>query len=152
MNKTTTAYSADTVAGLEARFGLRVAAALEHSVAHQGHDIGERLRVAREQALERARASRRTQAAVAVAGAPEVVTLGRGVAALGGGHSGDWWGRLAAALPLVVLVLGLLMIEQWQDQAEIAAAADVDAALLSDDLPPDAYSDPGFAEFLHPSP
>jgi hypothetical protein len=31
---------------------------------------------------------------------------------------------------------------------QIAAAAEVDTALLSDNLPPSAFSDPGFAEFL----
>ena len=31
---------------------------------------------------------------------------------------------------------------------QVVAAAEIDAALLTDDLPPDAYSDPGFAEFL----
>jgi hypothetical protein len=59
-----------------------------------------------------------------------------------------WWTRMASVLPLVTLVLGLFLIDQWHDRAQISAAADVDSALLADDLPPDAYSDPGFAEFL----
>jgi hypothetical protein len=32
------------------------------------------------------------------------------------------------------------------------AAAEIDAQLLSDTLPPAAYSDPGFAEFLKNNP
>jgi hypothetical protein len=51
-------------------------------------------------------------------------------------------------MPLAVLVFGLVAIDRMHDRAQIAAAAEVDAALLSDDLPPDAYSDPGFAEYL----
>jgi hypothetical protein len=51
-------------------------------------------------------------------------------------------------LPLAVLVYGLVAIERAHDRAQIAAAAEVDAALLSDDLPPAAYTDPGFAEYL----
>ena len=31
---------------------------------------------------------------------------------------------------------------------QIRDAAEVDSALLADDLPPEAYSDPGFAEYL----
>jgi hypothetical protein len=49
---------------------------------------------------------------------------------------------------LVALVGGLLLIDEWHDRAEIEAAADVDTALLGDVLPPDAYSDAGFVEFL----
>ena len=45
-------------------------------------------------------------------------------------------------------MLGLAGIAHVHDRAQIAAVAEVDAALLSDDLPPDAYTDPGFAEYL----
>ena len=38
------------------------------------------------------------------------------------------------------------------DEAGYAAAAEVDAALLADDLPPEAYTDPGFGEFLKAPP
>jgi hypothetical protein len=51
-------------------------------------------------------------------------------------------------LPFVALVAGLVLIQQLQVQEEIDAAAEIDADLLSDDVPPDAYSDPGFKEFL----
>ena len=48
----------------------------------------------------------------------------------------------------LVLVLGLAGIAHVHDKAQIAAVAEVDAALLADDLPPAAYTDPGFAEYL----
>jgi hypothetical protein len=51
-------------------------------------------------------------------------------------------------MPLIVLVAGLVLIQQVHERAQISAAAEVDAQILSDDLPPAAYSDPGFAEFL----
>ena len=51
-------------------------------------------------------------------------------------------------LPALALVAGLVLIQRWQDNAQVSVAAEVDAALLSDDLPPNAYSDAGFAEFL----
>lgn len=126
---------------LQARFALRVASRLTEQADALPHDLSERLRVAREQAVARARQVRRAEAASAVA----QVSTG-GSVALGQAPSG--WVRLASALPLMVLVLGLLLIQHLHDQAEIHAAADVDAALLADDLPPEAYGDPGFVEFL----
>jgi hypothetical protein len=55
---------------------------------------------------------------------------------------------LASALPLLILALVFLAIQDTLTERQIQAAAEVDAALLADDLPPQAYSDPGFAEFL----
>lgn len=54
--------------------------------------------------------------------------------------------------PLIVLVAGLLAIEQWTMREQALAAAEIDATLLSDTLPPAAYSDPGFGEFLRSPP
>jgi hypothetical protein len=71
--------------------------------------------------------------------------------ATGLGHdtsSGPWWRKLVSALPLLILALGFVAIQDTLMEHQIQAAAEVDAALLSDDLPPQAYADPGFAEFL----
>jgi hypothetical protein len=54
--------------------------------------------------------------------------------------------------PLIVLVFGLIGIAQWQDDSRINDIAEVDAALLSDDVPPDAYADSGFMAFLKNGP
>ena len=48
--------------------------------------------------------------------------------------------------------LQLIAIDEWHESAQIQAAAEVDSALLSDPLPPDAYRDPGFLEFLKAPP
>ena len=55
---------------------------------------------------------------------------------------------LGSALPLIALVAGLILIQRGHVNAQIATAAEVDAALLADDLPPTAYGDAGFVEFL----
>lgn len=128
---------------LQARFALRVASRLTERADALPHDLSERLRVAREQATARAR---QVQRAEAVAAGAVQVSPGGSVALGRGGPSG--WVRLASVLPLMMLVFGLLLIQHLHDQAEIHAAADVDAALLADDLPPEAYGDPGFVEFL----
>jgi hypothetical protein len=126
---------------LQTRFALRVAAKLSERTADIGPDLTERLRFAREKALERARANR-----TAASTTPVGVTRG-GVAILGMAGSG-WWLKFASVLPVFALAAGLFMIQRLQDNAQIATAAEVDAALLADDLPPRAYSDAGFAEFL----
>jgi hypothetical protein len=128
--------------GLEARFGVRVASMLGERAQATPPDISERLRFAREQALVRAQAARRQ---VQTAAAPVVV--GRGRTAVLANPLG-WWFKLGSAAPLALLVLGLAGIAHVHDKAQIAAVAEVDAALLSDDLPPTAYTDPGFAEYL----
>jgi hypothetical protein len=146
MNHSNSTYAIDAIAGLEGRFGLRIAAMLNQRADSADHDISERLRFAREQAVVRAAATRRA-AGTQTAGGNTVIGITGSGAALMGGHPA-WWSRLATALPLLVLVAGLVFIDQWHDNAQISAAADVDSALLGDDLPPDAYSDPGFVEFL----
>jgi len=143
MTKTTKlTYSHVDRDGLEARFGVRVASMLGERAQATAPDISERLRFAREQALTRAQAARRQEQLIS---APVVV--GRGRSAVLANPLG-WWFKLGSAAPLALLVLGLAGIAHVHDRAQIAAVAEVDAALLSDDLPPAAYTDPGFAEYL----
>lgn len=126
---------------LEARVGLRLAARLNASTANLPHDISTRLRFARERALEQARLVRQPQTVLAPVGVNGGSTL-----VLGGGPSWRW--RLASMLPVALLVAGLVMIQMQSDDDLAFAAAEIDAALLADDLPPAAYADAGFAEFL----
>lgn len=145
MNQSRTLTPPLDAQALEARFALRVTARLSERAAQQPHAIEERLRFARQQALERARARRRT----AVASAPAAQFMGSTLALGSGPRHGGWWERIAAmALPLAVLVGGMALIHWNQTHAQIEAAVQIDAELLTDDLPPSAYSDPGFVEFL----
>ena len=128
---------------LEGHFALRITSLMTHGADDLPHDITERLRFGRERALARAVQARR--AAVPVVATTVMSTSGR-AAVLGGPPS--VWLRLAAALPLVVLVAGLVLIQHHHDFEQIAAAAEIDSALLADELPPAAYVDPGFTEFL----
>lgn len=126
--------------GIEGRFALRVASGLNESVMQLPHDVTERLRFSRERALESARRSQ------VRAAAPAAIGQQGGTLALSGGPS--IWLRLVSLMPLVMLVAGLVLIQQHNDLEQISVAAEVDAALLADTLPPDAYRDPGFAVFL----
>lgn len=132
------------MAALEARFGMIVSARLNEGAQQLPHDITERLRHARQTALARHQAVASVSTDVAVVGLSSAPTLALG----GGGDRKPWWAALTAWLPWVALLLGLGLIQHVHVQNQIAAAAEVDAALLSDDLPPEAYSDPGFVEYL----
>jgi hypothetical protein len=68
------------------------------------------------------------------------------------GSSNGVWDTIGWVAPLAVLVFGLIGIAQWQDDARINDIAEVDAALLTDDVPPDAYADSGFMAFLKNGP
>ena len=133
------------LSSLEARMGARLARVLTARSQALPHDIAERLRFAREKAVNVARLSR----AQAAGGAAVVGLSANGSATLG--NFLPWWQRAASVLPLLVLVAGLVMIDNWAAREQVLAAAEIDAQLLSDDLPPAAYSDPGFGEYLRNS-
>jgi Protein of unknown function (DUF3619) len=142
--RATSSFAADPAA-LQARFGARVAALLAERSAQVPHDIGERLRVARDQAVARARLARTSAATVSVVGMSS-----QGAAVLGGFV--PWWQRALSVVPLAVLVAGLMLANRWVLQEQVLDSAEIDAVLLADDLPPAAYSDPGFGEYLRTAP
>ena len=117
------------------QFGRRVALRLDAGTAEIPYEVSERLRAARVRALQ-------------VRRQPEVapVMVGRGGAATLGLTS--WFHRVASVLPLLVLAAGLVLIHGLMTERRASELAEVDAALLTDDLPPAAYADPGFVQFL----
>jgi hypothetical protein len=61
-------------------------------------------------------------------------------------------GRIAVAVPLMAAVFGLAGIYQYEQQQRIADLAELDAAVLSDELPLTAYLDHGFNAYLASQP
>lgn len=137
-------YAPAGVNPMEARLALRMTSRLSEVTSELPADVSERLRFARERALERARAVRAAQPVTA----GDVLVSGATLSLGAGPGRPRWLKQMAAALPLAVLVAGLMLIQRMHDRAQIAVAAEIDASLLADDLPPSAYSDPGFVEFL----
>ncbi len=129
---------------IESRFARSVAACLSESAETVAPDVAERLRFAREKSLEIAR--RRSR------GGAQGVGVTASGAAIAGFSQSPWWLRFASVLPLIALVGGLVLIQDWQNRTQISVAAEVDEALLGDDLPINAYRDPGFSEFLKAPP
>jgi hypothetical protein len=121
------------------QFGLLLAARLSESTDNFSHHVSERLRAARVRAVA-------TRQIGPVKVAP-YLAVRNGALLLGNDRLGAW-GRLAAAIPLMALVFGLITISIVQDNNQASELAEIDSALLTDDLPPSAYADPGFTVFL----
>jgi hypothetical protein len=121
-------------------FGQKITQQLTLSSGALPHDITARLRVARMNAVQVVRQQRQQ-----LAGSKTSVQGDTGVLS---GESLGWWGRFATLIPAVLLALGLLVIAGAHDQTRVLESARVDLALLTDDLPPSAYSDPGFIRFV----
>ena len=132
---------------LQQQYARHITQRLTASTGELPYDISERLRAARMQALAKRKVvSLQTAPAVATSGNSATLTLGGG-----GGGGFSLWRQIASALPLIALVAGLVAINIIQDDDRLTELAEVDAALLTDDLPPDAYADPGFVQFLKTS-
>ncbi len=130
------------------RFGMSIAARLSDASEALPHDISERLRVARSQAVAKRKlvAAPRTASVVVANGSSATLSLGSGDGS--GDDDFSLWNRLISALPLLALMAGLVGIHLFQNERRANEIAEIDAALLSDDLPPAAYTDPGFVQFL----
>jgi hypothetical protein len=125
----------------EQQFANKIRQALNEGSRVNGHlsaRVAERLREARERALERRRPER-----APVLGWAQLTT--DGVVARFGGLGGF---SLRLLLPTALLVAGLLAIYSWQREQRAADVEELDAQLLTDELPIDAYLDRGFEAWL----
>ena len=123
------------------RFGLLVSAHLSDALETLPYEITERLRAARVQALGKRRVLiTKTATSVFSSGGAATVTFGS--------EHPRWWDWAAAAAPLLLLIIGLVTINLIQYDNHINELAEIDAALLTDDLPPTAYTDPQFVLYL----
>lgn len=130
----------------ERRLAHDIRTALDASANALPDNVTDRLAAARRMALSRKKA----HAAVAV---PQLASAGMPTLSFDEDDSalhraGSWLRRLGLVWTLVALAAGLAGIYHWQQQKRVDELADVDAAMLLDDLPPTAYADQGFHVFL----
>ncbi len=130
---------------LQERYGLKIAARLSDGCDGLPHDITERLRFARTQAVAKRKLAAGNNAITLPLGNGPAATLGTAE------EHGNWWNRFGVALTVLALVLGLVAIHSTQNERIAQEMAQLDAALLTDDLPLAAYADPGFSQFLKAS-
>jgi hypothetical protein len=118
----------------EQEFGYRIKQSLNGGLSLDERAL-ERLKGAREAALSRQRAA-----------APASWLAWAGDVAGSVGNPRYFFSRLV--LPALVLALGLFVVNYWQ-QAQLAQEnAEIDAEVLTGDLPIDAYLDKGFDAWL----
>ncbi|WP_027867679.1 DUF3619 family protein [Massilia alkalitolerans] len=98
----------------------------------------DRLAAARARALSRKKADATRQ----VQAAP------RPLFDLKGLFTGPALARFAVAAPMLALVIGMGGVYQYEQQERLAAMAEVDAAVLADELPLTAYLDQGFNAYV----
>lgn len=125
--------------------GRNIAARLRDGTDNLPNDISERLKAARMQALAKRKVIK-LELATGVASQSDTLALHLN------GDDRSLWNRIASLLPLFALVVGLMIISVMQDQWRAQELADIDTELLTDDLPPSAYTDPGFVHFLASNP
>ena len=116
----------------EQQFGYRIRHLLSQSRVDDA--TAARLREARELALSR----QRPEPAPALAWADNAV-----------GSLGGWSGlSLRVLAPLLALAVAVGAVYSWQQNQRLAEIEEIDAQLLTDDLPIDAYLDRNFQTWL----
>lgn len=126
-----------TIMDNEIKFANKVRQALNEG-ARVDARIAKRLHTAREKALAHRKPEREPALAWARSAAAGMVGSFGGI----GGFS------IRLLLPTALLVAGLAGIYNWQQDQRAADAEELDAQLLADDLPIDAYLDRGFETWL----
>ncbi|MEX3628938.1 MAG: DUF3619 family protein [Burkholderia sp.] len=126
----------------ELEFALKIRRALDERAAELPPPAADRLAAARQAALARKKPDAAIVLVPALAGGgPGTFGLVRGPAP----QPVSLTRRILLAVPLVVLLAG---IAYWENLEHTAELADIDAAMLDDNLPLNAYLDHGFNAYL----
>jgi hypothetical protein len=122
--------------------GKRLATMLDDNT-DLSYEVTERLRAARTRALS---IRRTTQPQLQTA---QEIQAQNGLALLKFPSQIQWFFQTFGSLiPLLGLVAGLVLIHEFHNDQSALELAEIDSALLIDDLPPNAYTDPSFLDYL----
>ncbi len=122
-------------------FAKKITTYLDQGATDLKPGIAYRLQLARAEALSRlADPQRSAELNIAMAGA------GSGTGTAGGGRS--FWGSGRLWLGIGLIVVAGFGFQQWQAYQQLNDIEETDAAILSSDLPIDAYLDRGFQNWL----
>lgn len=117
---------------LQQQFGFRVRQVLNQGVDDLAPQVANRLFESRQKALARQRVS---VAGLSLAGVGHVVTESA-------------TSHVRVALATFALLVGVTVSYCWNMYDQAAGNAEIDSALLADEVPFDAYIDQGFHEWL----
>ena len=123
----------------EERFAYHICQGLNRSLDDISPGALRRLEAARHHALSHQRQEVR-QTAPVLAGTAEHGDIKLSVDA-------RFWQMMA----ILLLLVGMALAVYWQGHQYINDLEDIDSALLTDDIPPDAFLDKGFAAWLDSS-
>jgi len=126
----------------EREFALAIRRALDESASQLPQPTLERLARARRKALQRKKPEAQLEFVLVPAGA------GSCVFAQPTAPRTRPFGRFKLVWLALALVASLSAIAYWEDQQRLDETADIDAAMLSDELPLNAYLDHGFNAYL----
>lgn len=118
----------------EERYGFRVRQALNHGLKDIPPAASRRLEAARHLALSRQKHA-----------APQMALAGLGHAMIRTGSHNPYVKQILA---VVALLLGMWISFYWHSVQYVSDLEEVDSALLTDDLPPDAFLDNDIFEWL----
>lgn len=122
------------------QFGYRLRQRLNSGTDEVSERTLQRLSAARSMALARRKSGDGDEVQARV---PIIVAAGVRTSRL------DWqFPRFAFLIAAFVLGVGVLGISEWQEQAQIAELADLDTAILADELPFTAHLDPNYKTLL----
>lgn len=141
MNNASSSQSGD-----ELEFAYKVRRALDEQITSLPESTTNRLSAARKLAMARKK--------------PEsfayVTVIERRLIGINSGGFGNpfndslsWLVRVGIIIPLIVLIVGAFGIYNYEEERRIDELADLDAAVLSDELPLTAYLDHGFETYLN---
>jgi len=124
-------------------FAKKITAYLDHGVADLKSGTAYRLQLARAEALARLADPVRVTEAQAITSAA-IAGAGSGTASAGRGTGSRGWLWLGIAF----IVAAGFGYQQWQAYQQLNDIEETDAAILSSELPIDAYLDRGFQNWL----
>lgn len=119
----------------ESEFAYKIKHQLDHGLGAVEPRTAARLHAAREKALSRHTA----------------VSSHLGLVGGGGATHDLWLPRLRGALAALAIAVGVIGWNYWTELERAAEFEEVDTALLSDDLPINAYLDRGFDAWIQRS-
>ncbi len=126
----------------ELEFAYKVRAVLDEEVDALPENARNRLQAARQKAIA---LKKPETVAYVVAPAPRFA----GIIPTQFRDAPNWLIRVGIVIPLLLLVLGSVGIYYYEQERSIDDLADLDAAVLADELPINAYLDHGFNSYLN---
>jgi hypothetical protein len=118
----------------EERYAYRIRQTLNYGLKNISPAASRRLEAARHQAIARQKLA-----------APQLAMVGAGASSF---RTSAYIPYLKQILAVMALLLGMWISFYWHSVQYVTELEEVDSALLTDDLPPDAFLDSDFFEWL----